>query len=411
MENPIEKRYIPWEIRISEIFCYVLIIYFLWYVEAYGNNAKIIYTAFLGMMGFLFIFLCRYGLRLDYMPYGIKRNFTMVLYCVVTGLIVAYSRSELFYYCRQYLIYAFIAFAIAYISRVKGSFGWILNAIKIAVLICCIHLMTNGYHYDSQRIVLSSNSNPNILGIILSLGIFAIAYSTKCTIGRIVVKFIFIMIVYYNVIMTGSRKSLIVSSVIIVFWLLCNSRRIAKEGSIFQKIFFIGVLLAMVFFIVYMYKNFFVDTEVFDRLSTMTDEESNSNRVEYYINAIEIFKENPLFGGGLHQFGYWSGTGVYSHSTYAEAISDFGLIGCILYFAPIFKSIKNLVKDFAAGAYTYEKSMIFILCCVELFLGVGTIFFYDMYHFIAWTIIYIFVDKKDVRLYGVKGKYDVRNQR
>ena len=394
MESPIEKKYIPWEIRISEIFCYILIIYFLWYVEAFGNNAKMIYTAFLGMMGFLFIFLCRYGLRLDYMPYGIKRNFAMVLYCVVTGLIVAYSRSELFYYCRQYLIYAFIAFAMAYISRVKGSFGWILNAIKIAVLICCIHLMTNGYHYDSRRIVLSSNNNPNILGIILSLGIFAIAYSTKCTMSRIVAKFIFMMVIYYNIIMSGSRKSLIVSSVIIVFWLCINYRRTAQEGSKYQKIFFSVVILFIICFAVYMYKNFFVDTAVFDRLSTMTDEESNSTRVEYYIDAIEIFKENPMFGGGLHQFGYWSGTGSYSHSTYAEAISNFGIIGCILYFAPIFKSIKKLVNDFVIGNYTFEKSMIFILCCVELFLGIGTIFFYDMYHFIAWTIIYIFTDSR-----------------
>ena len=59
--------------------------------------------------------------------------------------------------------------------------------------------------------------------------------------------------------------------------------------------------------------------------------------MDFYKIAWQIFVEKPLLGGGLNQFRYWSGTGAYSHSTYAEAIADFGLVGCIIYFFPIFK--------------------------------------------------------------------------
>jgi O-antigen ligase len=58
-------------------------------------------------------------------------------------------------------------------------------------------------------------------------------------------------------------------------------------------------------------------------------QESADSRERFFFMALDIWKENPLFGVGPRGFAYASGTGMQSHSLYAETISELGLLGIV----------------------------------------------------------------------------------
>jgi O-antigen ligase len=58
-------------------------------------------------------------------------------------------------------------------------------------------------------------------------------------------------------------------------------------------------------------------------------EESAESRKDFFFKAIDIWKENPIFGVGPRGFAYASGTGMQSHSLYAETMSELGAVGIV----------------------------------------------------------------------------------
>ena len=369
----------------------VLIIYYCWYVEAFGNQPIIVYGSFLLMSScLLLIHLLTNEIRISEIPYGIWNFLPVIAYSFITGLFVSYNYGTLLHAIRQYLIYFIIIYTFCIVSNHTGSYEWILITINIAIFICCVHLTLFGHHYSANRIVLSSNSNPNILGSFLNLGLFSIVYRTKFKAMPLLIAIPEVCFVFYNVIMTGSRKSFIVSIAILIIWLLAMASQVFCTGSIERRTLFILLLMCAFFAFYYFYGTFIKNTEVIARMGTMGNEESNSARIEMYRAAYRIFIKKPLFGGGLDQFRYWSGRGGYSHSTYAEAIADLGLIGSILYFIPFIFTIFKTIILVINNRY-FRHILILGLCLVEFFLGTVQIWFFEMVHIFTWGIIFIII--------------------
>ena len=309
---------------------------------------------------------------------------------MVSGIIVAINQEALISSLITYLIYSVISFEICYISYKEKSFRWFLLSIIAGVIICCIHMATNGYHYDYQRIVLSGNSNPNILGIILSIGLFCAAYTFNKNLKEIILGSCIIIPVLYYVIQTGSRKSFIAAGIITAFWLFNIVKKGLKEKKKGNTFVICILFIFLTLLGIQYYKNEFTSSSVFSRMQTFADEDSNAFRIYYYQKAFDFFSDSPLIGKGFSQFGYaLQNRPGHSHSTFAEAIACFGLLGCILYFTPIIMAFRQSVIKARNSHWGYRPSMILVLTCVELFLGVGTVYFYEMFHFFLWTIIYL----------------------
>ena len=107
-----------------------------------------------------------------------------------------------------------------------------------------------------------------------------------------------------------------------------------------------------------------------------------------YKIAARIFLDKPLFGGGFDQYQFWSGSGAYSHSTYAEAIADLGFVGSVLYFIPIIAAGYRLFGLAFRKGRTYKSQITLALFCAEIFLGVGQIFFLEPQHIFIFTAIF-----------------------
>lgn len=377
--------------KICQFSCVILIIYYCWYVEAFGNQPVIVNGSFLLMSAcLLLIHLLTNEIRISEVPYGIWNFIFVIAYSFITGLFVSYDYGTLLHAIRQYLIYFIIIYTLCIVSNHTGSCEWILITINIAILICCLHLVFFGHHYSAHRIVLSNNSNPNILGSLLNLGLFSIVYRTKFRAMPLLIAIPEVCFVFYNVIMTGSRKSFIVSIAILIIWLLAMASQVFSTGSTERRTLFILLLISVFLASFYFYGTFIKNTEVIARMGTMGNEESNSARIEMYREAYRIFIKKPLFGGGLDQYRYWSARGGYSHSTYAEAIADFGLIGSILYFMPFILTVFQIIA-LVVNNRDFHCILIMGLCLIELFLGTVQIWFFEMVHIFTWGIIFIII--------------------
>ena len=377
---------------VCQMACSVLIIYFCWYVQAYGNLSIVVNGSFLLMCGCIgMIWLCDGSLRTKDIPYGVWNQFLVIGYCLITGLFVAYEQSVLMESIRHYFIYIVFMTGICLVSANRKSYEWVLIAINISALICCIHLLGWGYHWDAKRIVLSSRNNPNLLGIILNLGLFSVLIRTKITYKSLALNIPQVCLILYNIIMTGSRKSLIVATMFLVFWFVSIFAQTLKKGDKKQKTIISIILICSIIAAIYFYRTFIVHTAVMDRMQTMGDEESNSQRIEMYKEAVEIFFNKPLFGGGLEQFGFWTGRGGYSHSTYAEAIADLGFVGSAIYFCPFVFAFFQAFKLSFVTDKSFRSRFALGFCVVEFFVAVGQIWFFEMAHFLAWTIIFLII--------------------
>lgn len=377
--------------RVGQLSISVLVLYYMCYNEKYGHNALIVYGAFLVMCGSLAIELIK-DRELSFENYyiGAWWNFVIVAYAFSTGIFVAHNIASLLEGIRLVLQYSIIVFAIYYFANKSvNGIKWLLFTINLAALICCYFLLTGPVEKIRGRYSISFNNNPNTLGFMLVIGIFSIAYRFKADIKWIVLNIPQIILMIYGIVLTGSRKALISAVILVILWVIETIGEIIKHKDIWEQlvliILFVVALSVGVRFILSVYNQ----SEIALRMEHFLDDESNGNRINYYRLAWQILLNKPLFGGGLDQFKYWSGVGGYAHSTYAEAIADFGTIGSLLYFFPIIDSGYRLFQRTANKKNYFQTRIVLALWIVEILIGLGQIFFVDIMHYISWTIIYI----------------------
>ena len=384
-----EKRFMLDFVKIGQFSISILVVYYMWYNERYGHNTLIVYGSFLLMCVCLLIDLFEDG-EISFGDYhiGIWGNFAIVLYSFVTGFFVAYSQSALLESLKLVLQYSVIAFATYHFSKKsENNLNWFLITVNFAALLSCYSLINHPVELISGRFSISLLNNPNTLGFMLVIGIFSIVYRFKADIKWLFFYSPQLFIMVYGIIRTGSRKALIAAAALLFLWVIEVLKEFNSQDG--RKSIFLGIFFAIIVIVGVRYTaSVYSQSEVAFRMESMLDDKSNGNRMNFYRIAWRIFKEKPFFGGGLDQFKYWSGIGGYSHSTYAEAIADFGLFGCVMYFFPIAESGFRLVRKINDDE-KYQKRIVLALWVVEMFMGIGQIFFIDIMHFLAWTVIFI----------------------
>ena len=382
-------------IKISKVSTILVVFYILVYTQIWGDNHAVLYGASLiAIGGILMHWLWNNSVELSYVPYGIWNNLIMIAYSVITGIFVAYNYQALISSCITYAAFSFVCIAICYISTIEQSFDWMYKLLIGIALFCILYMLFFGAEWRGYGKTLSSRNNPHVFAAVMNLGIFSVAYKCeKFDIREFIKSGVLIILFFYGVIACGSRKYLLSCGFVLIFWMMTYSSSIWKRNERNQRVFVVAILMAFALFAAYYYLNIYLQSLSHARMLN-TDDAGNVNRIEFYKIAFSIFKNSPLIGGGYDQFKYWSGTGGYAHSTYAEAIADFGLIGCTIYFIPLlftsYRVVKRAILRRENTRTKYKTKLMAALCLSELFIGVGQIFFMEFYLFMAWTILYYY---------------------
>lgn len=366
------------------------LLYVMWYKWVYGDNTLILYSAAaISVAGMLAGLLMSRASLMEVFPYGCLNDVVMCGYSLLFGVIVAVSQNALISTISTYLAFALVCLAFCYASHDTG-FDWLLNGIMLIALLCSVWTLTKGYYRPGYGMVLSPSNNPHTLGFVMDMGLFAVAYRSKNTIKSFIFNLLLGTLFLYMIIQCGSRKCLVAAVIVILPWLWIELRKILKNGTSWQKIGIITLLILIVIGASYYYFNTFVNSISYERFAYIEESQANKARLSYFELGFEYFLKSPLFGIGLGQFAIHNPAGAYSHSTIPEAIASWGLIGSLLYFIPIMLVSWNSVK-MARIRRDKESVLILALCIMELFMSFLQIYFYSLSHMIAWAVIFEFM--------------------
>ena len=391
-------------LKVTKISAIVLMFYILFYLQIWGDNHLILYGSAILTAGSMIIYCLQEGyIDLSKVPFGVWNNLIIVAYSLITGIFVAYNYSTVVSSSITLAAYSIVCVAMCYVSSEEGSFEWVLKILIVLSFVCSVYSLFRGAVWEGYGKTLSRSNNPHAFAAVMNLGIFSAAYIIKSKErSRSIIYEALIILFFYSIIASGSRKYLIASVCLILIWIITIFRDRWASGDNKDRLILFFIFMLLLVAGIYIYRHIYVGSSMHQRMLN-SDDMGNQNRIRNYRKALEIFIENPVFGGGYDQFQFYSGAGGYAHSTYAEAIADFGLVGCIIYFTPIIVSTFRIINNAIGAQRDYHSWLVFAFCISELFIGIGQIFFMEFYHFPAWMILFYYSQKvKEQRLKAIQ---------
>lgn len=373
-------------IRGARIFIMAFIFYESYIKEAFGNYPLILYGTVIlaticvaadivsnkGKMPFL-------GFPFMLIGYGI--------YSFITGLFV--SRDLTWFYSIMVTHFAFsiVCFDCCYVIKRNDSSEWLLNTFLITAIICSIQTIFFGADYRTEVIVrtMSINNNPNILGLTMIIGIFSLISRKKYVVKHFWTSMAIATVFLYVILLTASRKCLISALALIFIWMYSALR--TDKGFNLRKISMIFAILIAIGLGAYYFATKYATSSVYARMLLLSG--GLSTRTTMISDAIEYWKTSPIIGIGFCQYQIWSPYKAFSHNSYAEVLCCTGIIGFIIFYTPIINNFVKMVKTTIHKDVKdrYDYSMCLAMLIIELALGFGQIFLYDVSHLLILTYL------------------------
>ena len=363
----------------------------LFYQQVWGDNHLILYgTAAMAVLSIV-IYCIRTGtIAYDHVPYGIWNNLILVIYAVATGFFLVADFMTILRTSITLLAFAAVCIAMCYASAEEGSFEWVLKILVALALLCSIYTLIRGTQWRGYGITMSTINNPHSLGAVLNFGVFSVLYLSRNREKKLSLFSVALIVLFSIVtIRCGSRKYLLANTVIEGIWAWAVVREGWKSGDKNRKAITGLMLIAFAGAAYYIISNVYKGSDSYLRMLNSMDM-GNQYRILFYKESWRIFLDHPIFGGGLDQFKVLSGTGFYAHSTYAEAIADFGIVGCVLYFVPFAAVTYRILGRALKSDRDYGDYLLLALCLSQLFIGTVQIFFMEFHLYLAWSILFFY---------------------
>jgi O-antigen ligase len=318
----------------------------------------------------------------------IKILIVFLLYLLVVNSIFSKNPYDTLMYSFSFVRWPIFSLAIAY---------WLLNDLKslnkffyslCAVFIYYLIHIFYQYFIDSSGIFgFSENSFPGRLSIPFSDNVFPgrflifisfILISINILKNKINVYslnsnlIIFILSIgFAGIFFTGERMSFLIYSTSTIFIYLA----LVLENK--KNIIYIFILTPVFLFFIFLV--FFFDSEIFNRIIVST-----YGKIKYlgqsdygivFNTSIEKWKDNYLFGGGLHQFdkilpiygyGFMGQAKIFhAHNLPLNLLVETGIVGLVIFYSIIIKIILFVFKKF----YFTKEYLLFFSCLNLLYIS------------------------------------------
>lgn len=199
-------------------------------------------------------------------------------------------------------------------------------------------------------------------------------------------------ITYFSIILSGRRAFIIFFPVVLVgasLYFLFRKR--SKSAKL------LAILLVFALFIVFYF--FLYDKVIF--LLTRGDGTTIalSNREVYWELALQLFRENPLFGSGMRSYDYhynlMSGRDIVfagAHNSYLEMLAEIGIVGTILFSTVILymiiKTASSTVYCMRYNNKEYGQILMSALLvqCMLVFAGLSEAVFFAPFSLIMYFV-------------------------
>ncbi len=387
--------------KVEEALTSLFLIYLIWYKEAYSSSNVILYGSVILLTATVFYDAVRTGYARKIRIVNVMAMYGRVLvYSLITGLFIAIDMDSFLNYIMRLATFTILCADCIFISRKEGSTDWILNIFAVCAILCALQAALFGVSYNGgATITMSHHNNPNKIGLTMVLGAIALLYNKEKFNKRLLLNLPLLLLFFYVVMRSGSRKSFLCIGAISALWAIDYfqsefSRKLS--GKKFFLMTFSAILIAFgTYYIITSYGN----TALAQRMTRLTGELESGRRIDLYQEAIELWLNHPLFGIGYGQFAQYSRFHYYSHSTYAEILSCTGIIGTILFFNPLAAEFIKCVRlcfgkrSFRDREKQYTARMLLLIFLIELFLASVMILIYEIDHMLIITFLFLNIDR------------------
>lgn len=185
--------------------------------------------------------------------------------------------------------------------------------------------VTSGANRILNRVSLTETENPNLTALKLYMAFISGSYLIYFQKKYSKIALVLSIVSALGMVLTGSRKTFIISVVVIALLFINGRKRYLKIALL--------VIGATVAYDAAM-NNPVVYNIIGWRLAAIggTDE-SSVERARLLHDAINTGLNNPIFGVGLHNSMFYTAIGKYAHNNFAEIFADLGLIGFSIFYS------------------------------------------------------------------------------
>ena len=206
-----------------------------------------------------------------------------------------------------------------------------------------------------------------------------------------VIDLIILLVLIYADFISGTRKCLICPILFTIFYIFIKYRK--KYIKLFVGIIIIIILSIIGYKVIMSNETFYYS--IGRRIESMVDqftgkEETDGSMEERDLLrnlSIELFKEHPIAGYGIHAFRLYSlrhgGPYLYAHCNYTELLADLGILGFVFYYGAylsiVIVALKNQKK---------KKLSIFILSfmLMNLISDYSSVTYFRHYYLIVFVV-------------------------
>lgn len=234
-------------------------------------------------------------------------------------------------------------------------------------------------------------TNPNGNAYIALTGLLGILFTWKQNVDKNL-RYIFmgLMVVFSVVIvLTASRSGFLSMVIMYILWpVYCYRNEIKRNLGIYLVAIFIGIP------VLYQVNQLISeDTYLGKRLintASSTDIIEDEKRIKIYIEAFDIFLQNPIIGVGLSQFKNHSIYEGIAHSDSMELLSTTGIIGFLLIlsiYVILWKRINKLLRIINDDRIIYRLNFFKVVIIVVIVFGLFKPNFLDILTMIKIALI------------------------
>ncbi len=249
----------------------------------------------------------------------------------------------------------------------------------------------------------------NRIALLLCYGIFFCFYLYKKNHKK---KYILFMLLFYFVIyLTGSRKSIIMPIIFISIFLLLNIGKDKKK--FFKTMIGLGILIGL--FLIFINISPTLKTGMKNLVQSIiysekTNDGSINERTFFRKTGLELFESSPIVGIGINGFrGYLASINykhiTYSHCNQLELLATLGIIGFLIYYILYTIIIRNSLKNFKSN--NLEKILCISFIITVFIFEYGYVSFYFFENQISLAFIYFYSvlsfkkKSKDIKKIGI----------
>lgn len=326
-----------------------------------------------------------YRMRIAKLPLSLWLMLAYVVFSSISGVIFAVDFRSHINQSINIFENTILSLVISYyiISR-KDNLFYIYNYAIMFFVMAIISIIKPVYIYSvynsSYRYTYSLITNSNEFAMELTVGIWAILTLVSLRKIRFIFGFPAAVLLFYPIVLSGSRKGLIGAAVVFLLWLFfVYLNNYESKKTTIKLLLRVVVVLIFFFIIAYIIIPFVSDSFVWDRMINYAKEESFKSRMDMYATGIELIVVN-FFGIGFQGFSYIYG--LPSHSTIIEVFVSSGWLLGIVYFYNYFIIGKRLLR-YRIQAKHYDNN-------TDITINKMMIILYILMLFYAFVVIHIF---------------------